>query len=151
MTNKRNKKSHAKTSPPVFPHQARKTSSTVQVVANRIASGGVDYLMQNLIRSMTDSIKLAEEPEFKDLHLDGEKAVEASQRWMRKYEKQLAAAQKKGPDEFQQVFDEMRIELIAELATPAFHKDVDERLEAMFDRLKASKDLEKVEMVLLLR
>ena len=51
----------------------------------------------------------------------------------------------------QQVFDEMRIELIAELATPAFHKDVDERLEAMFDRLKASKDLEKVEMVLLLR
>ena len=31
--------------------------------------------MQNLIRIMTDSAQLAEEPEFTDLYLDGEKTT----------------------------------------------------------------------------
>ena len=107
--------------------------------------------MQNAIRIMTDSGKLAEEPEFIDFNLDGVMAANVSQRWMKKYEKRLAEAKMKSPDEYHEVYDEMRIEVIAELATPAFHKEVDERLQILLDRLMASDDLEKLEMVLLLK
>ncbi len=54
MPRKRYKKSHAKTRLPAL-QQARKTSPAAQVVVNRIASGGAEYLMQNAIRIMTDS------------------------------------------------------------------------------------------------
>ena len=151
MTRKRNRKSHAKTLLPALQHQARKTSPAAQIVVNRLASGGVDYIKQNLIRIMTDSVKLAEEPEFIDLYLDDETAAEASQRWLKKYKKRLAAAEKKSPDAYHEVYDEMRIEVVAELATPAFRKDVDERLQALLDRLMTTEDLEKLEMVLLLK
>ena len=151
MTRKRKKKSHAKTPSPALQHQARKTPPAAQIVATRIASGGVDYMKQNLVRIMTDSVKLAEEPEFIDLYLDDETAAEASQRWLKKYKKRLAAAEKKSPDAYPEVYNEMRIEVVAELAAPAFRKDVDERLQALLDRLMATEDLEKLEMVLLLK
>lgn len=151
MTRKRNKKSHTKTPSPALMHQAHKISPAAQIVANRIASGGVDYMRQNLIRIMTDSVKLADEPEFIDAYLDGEKATEASQRWLKKYEKCLAAAEQKSPDAYHDVFDEMRIDLVAELATPAFRKDVSERLQALLDRLMTTNDLEKLETVMLLK
>lgn len=107
--------------------------------------------MKNLIRIMTESVMLAEEPEMIDLHLDGQKAAEITERWMKKYDKRLSAARIKGEDEFQEIFDEMRIKIIAELATPPFRKEVDRRLQAMLDRLSASDDLVKLEMALLLK
>lgn len=151
MTRKRYKKSHNKTQLPAIQQQALKSAPTAQVVLNRIVSGGAEYLMQNAIRIMINSAKLAEEPEFIDLNLDGVKAANVSQRWMKKYEKRLAEAKTKGPDEYHEVYDEMRIEVIAELANPAFHKEVDERLQIILNRLMASDDLEKLEMVLLLK
>ena len=151
MTRKRYKKSQVKTQLPTFQQQARKTSPAAQVVVNRIASAGAEYLMQNLIRIMTDSVKLAEEPEFLDLNLGGVKAAGVSQRWMKKYEKRLTEAKMKGSSEYHEVYDEMRIEVVAELATPAFHKDVNARLQTMLDRLMANDDLEKLEIVLLLK
>ena len=107
--------------------------------------------MQNAIRIMTNSGKLAEEPEFIDFNLDGVMAANVSQRWMKKYEKRLAEAKIKSSDDYHEVYDEMRIEVIAELATPTFQKEVDERLQILLDRLMASDDLEKLEMVLLLK
>ena len=79
------------------------------------------------------------------------KAADVSQRWTKKYEKRLAEAKIKGSDEYHEVYDEMRIEVVAELATPAFHKEVDERLQILLDRLMSSDDLEKLETVLLLK
>ena len=122
-----------------------------QAVINRVISGGTDYLMKNLVRIMTDSVKLVEEPEMIDLHLDGQEAAQITQRWMKKYDKRLTAARIKGQDDFQEDFDEMRIKIIAELATPQFRKEVDRRLQVMLDRLSASEDLVKLEMVLLLK
>ena len=79
------------------------------------------------------------------------KQPEVTERWLKKYEKRLAAAEKKGPDEYHEVFDEMRIEMVAELATPAFRKEVDERLQTLLDRLMTTNDLEKLEMVMVLK
>ncbi len=63
----------------------------------------------------------------------------------------LAEAKTKGPDKYHEVYVEMRIEVIAELANPAFHKEVYEWLQILLDRLMAGDDLEKLEMVLLLK
>jgi hypothetical protein len=151
MTRKRHKKIHEKTPLPALKHQARHTSPAAQIIANRIAIGGEDYLKQNLIRIMSDSAKLAEEPEFTDLYLDDEKTTQVTDHWLKKYEKRLTAAEKKGPDAYHEVFDEMRIEVIAELATPAFRIDVDERLQALLDRLMTTNYLMKLEMVMFLK
>jgi len=115
-----------------------------------MANGGADYLKQNLIHIMIDSSQLAEEPEFSDLYLDGEKTAQITERWLKKYDKRLAAAEKKGPDEYHEVADEMRIEIVAELATPAYRKEVDQRLQTLMNRLMTSKDTKMLEMVMML-
>jgi len=150
MPRKRHQKSQTKTTAPAPKKQSREFSPAAQVIAQRMANGGVDYLKQNLIRIMIDSAQLAEEPEFSDLYLDGEKAAQITERWLKKYDKRLAAAEKKGPDEYHEVADEMRIEIVAELATPAFRKEVDQRLQTLMDRLMTGKDTKKLEMVMML-
>lgn len=151
MSRKRYKKNPIETALPSLESGAAKSSPAVLAVTQRIASGGVEYLQQNLIRVMTDSAQLALEPEFIDLYLDDDKTVQVTGRWLKKYEKRLTAAQKRSPDEVHQVFDEMRIDVIEELATPAFRKDVDRRLQVILGRLVTSNDLEKLELVLILK
>lgn len=151
MSRNRHKRNHTKDPSRSFQSPSLSHTPAAQAVVNRVISGGKDYLMKNLVRIMTDSVKLVEEPEMIDLHLDGQEAAEITQRWMKKYDRRLNAARKKGPDDFQEIFDEMRIKIIAELATPQFQKDVDRRLQAMLDRLSTSEDLVKLEMVLLLK
>jgi len=137
---------------PASQRQARSLSpAAAQIVANRIAIGGEDYLMQNFIRIMTDSAQLAESPEFTNLYMDSERTTRVTERWLKKYEKRLATAEKKGQDAHHEVFDEMRIEIVAELATPTFRKEVDERLQTLLDRLMLTNDLEKLELVMVLK
>jgi hypothetical protein len=150
MPRKRHQKSHVKTTITSPQKQSREYSPAAQVIAQRMINGGEDYLKQNLIRMMTDSAKLAEEPEFRDLNLDNEKAAQITERWLKKYDKRLAAAKEKGSDEYQEVADDMRIEIIAELATSAFRKEVDRRLQTLMDRLMMGKDIKKLEMVMML-
>jgi hypothetical protein len=150
MPRKRHQKSQTKTTAPAPKKQSREFSPAAQIIAQRMANGGVDYLKQNLIRIMIDSAQLAEEPEFSDLYLDGEKAAQITERWLKKYDKRLAAAEKKSPDEYHEVADEMRIEIVAELAMPAFRKEVDQRLQTLMNRLMTGKDTKKLEMVVML-
>jgi hypothetical protein len=150
MPRKRHQKSQTKTTAPAPERKSRKYSPEAQVIAQRMANGGVDYLKQNLIRIMIDSAKLAEEIEFKDLYLDGEKTAQVTERWLKKYDKRLEAAKKKSLDEYHEVADEMRIEIVAELATPAFRKEVDQRLQTLMDRLMTGRDTKKLEIVMML-
>lgn len=150
MPRRRHQKSQTKKAAQAPQKQSREFSPAAQVIAQRMANGGTDYLKQNLIRITIDSAKLAEEPEFRDLYLGGEKAVQITERWLKKYDKRLAAAEKKGPDEYHEVADEMGIEIVAELATPAFREEVVRRLQTLMDRLMTSKDTKKLEMVMML-
>ncbi len=160
MARNRHKKSQVKagtraiehtTSEPTLPSPLSKPSATVQKVVKRIASGGMSYLMKNAERIMIGSARLADEPEFADLFLNRDQAVKVTERWYTKYEKRLKEAERKGKDEYQQVFDDMRIEIIDELATPAFRNDVKKRLQAMNDRLMVTSDDKKIEMVMILQ
>jgi hypothetical protein len=79
---KRHKKSQPKTSRPALKHQARHTSPAAQIIANRIANGGLEGMKQNLIQIMIDSAQLAEVPEFNDLYLDDEKTTQVTDHWL---------------------------------------------------------------------
>jgi hypothetical protein len=150
MPRKRHQKSQIKTTAPVPQKRSHEYSPAARAIAQRIAYGGVDYLKQNLIRIMVDSAELANEIEFKDLYLDGEKAAQVTERWLKKYDKRLDSAKKKGPNEYHKVADEMRVEVVAELATPAFRKEVDQRLQTLMDRLMTGGDTQKLETVIML-
>lgn len=150
MPRKRRQKRQIKTIAPAPQKQSREFYPAAQVIAQRMANGGEEYLKQNLIRVMTDSVRLANEPEFRDLYMDGGKAVQITERWLKKYDKRLDTAKKKGSGEYQEEAEEMRIEIVAELATPSFRKEVDQRLQALMDRLMKGKDTRKLEMVMML-
>ncbi len=150
MPRKRHQKSQTKINAPAPQSQSCEYSPAAQAIAQRMANGGLDYLKQNLIRIMIDSAKLAEEIEFKDLYLDSEKAAQVTERWLKKYDKRLDAAKKKNPDEYHKVADEMRVEIVAELATPAFRKAVDQRLQTLMDRLMIGRDTKNLETVTML-
>lgn len=150
MPRKRHQKSQIKTTVQTPERKSRGYSPTAKAIAQYMAIGGVDYLKQNLIRIMIDSAKLAEEIEFKDLYLDDEKAAHVTERWLKKYDKRLEAARKKGPDKYHEAADEMKLDVIAELATPAFRKEVDQRLQTLMDRLMTGTDTKKLETVMIL-
>ena len=151
MPRRRHQKRQTKTTEPVHqPQQSRELPPAAQVIAQRMANGSEEYLKQNLIRIMTDSARLAKEPEFRDLYMDGEKTAQITERWLKKYDKRLAAAEKKSADEYQETADGMRIEIVEELAAPSFRKEVDRRLQALMDRLMKGKDAKKLEMVMML-
>jgi len=150
MPRKRHQKRQTKTIAPAPQKRSREFYPAAQIIAQRMVNGGEEYLKQNLIRVMTDSARLAKEPEFRDLYMDGEKAAQITGRRLKKYDKRLAAARKKSTDEYNEIADEMRIEIVAELAVPSFRKEVDRRLHALMDRLMNGKDTRKLEMVMML-
>jgi hypothetical protein len=130
---------------------ALQPSPVAQKVVLRIMNGGAHYLMDNLERVMIDSTRLAEEPEFVDLSFDADKADKATDRWVNKYKTRLVEAEKKSPDEFQQVYDVVRIKIIDELITPMFRKEVEQRLDRLQDRLSTTSDANKLEIVIMLK
>ena len=150
MPRKRHHKSQTKTIALAPQKQSREFYPATQVIAQRMANGGEEYLKQNLIRIMTDSAQLAKEPEFRDLYMDGGKAAQITGRLLKKYDKRLAAAEKKSADEYHETADEMRIEIVEELAAASFRKEVARRLQALMDRLMKGKDIKKLEMVMML-
>lgn len=151
MPRKRYKKHPIKTSSSQPQNFSTRISPDPQAFLKRMVSEGVDSFEDIFITVMNESAQLAGEPEFKDLFMVDEITVEVTERWMRKYEKRLAAAEKKDPDKHHEVLDDMRIRIIDELATPAFRKDVEKRLQSLLDRLMKTQDLDKFELVTLLQ
>ena len=150
MPRRRHQKRQTQTTELVNQKQSRELSPAVQVITQHIANGSEEYLKQNLIRIMTNSARLAREPEFRDLYMDGEKAAQITGRWLKKYDKRLSAAKKKSADEYHETADEMRIKIVEELAVPEFRKEVDQRLQALMARLMKGKNTKKLEMVMML-
>lgn len=127
------------------------TGNARQAVLAKIARDGEKPSLDHFIRILADSHTLRQEPEFRDVHFDLEKTVQVSSRVMTKYEKQIQEMEKKSEDERHQFRDDVRIEIIDELATPAFRKDVLHRLESLSRRLATGNDADKFEIALYLQ
>lgn len=151
MPRKRHKKHPIKTTSSTPHNFPSRISHEPQAFLKRMVSEGVDSFEDIFITVMNESAQLAEEPEFKELFMVDAKTTEVTERWIKKYEKRLAAAEKKDPDKHHEVLDDMRIQIIDELATPAFRNDVEKRLQALRDRLMINQDLDRFELVTLLQ
>jgi hypothetical protein len=125
-------------------------SPAAQALGEKIARSGPNYVKDNFIRLMQGCYILRDEPEFRDLYFDVEKAAEASMRIGEKFEERFHQVAKASRDEQAQVYDAMRIEIIDELATPQFRQDVLRRVHLCTERLKSTDDTEKLEMALFL-
>ncbi len=149
MPRNRQKRKLSGKSTPMQP-AAAVPSPAATMLMNRLATGGPEYLRENAERILIDSAELADEPEFADLSFNRQRAIEVTERWIPKYQNRLEDAQRKSQDEMQEVYDDMRIEIIDELLTPAFRKQVKERVKAAYNRYLAADDLKKLEIVAVL-
>jgi hypothetical protein len=151
MTRNRMKRKQGKIASSSLPKPIETSSPPTQMAANLIANQDPNFLYDKFFHTLLDSAELASEPEFLDLTWDWMLAAQVTERWLKKYEIRLAAAGKENSDEYQQVFDEMRIEVIDELATRIFRKQVNERLQRLIDRLSVKDDLKKLDIALMLK
>lgn len=126
-------------------------SPAQRALQERIARGGDHYVQDNFIRIMQSSHILRNEPEFRDLYFDLPKTDAVRSRLMKRYEKQLPEVLKKSKDEQHKFYDEVRIEIIDGLTTPAFRQDVLKRLEGLAQRLANGREADKYEMALVLQ
>lgn len=107
MSRRHHKKHQINTPAPTLNYFGGQISPAPQAFLKRMASEGVDSFEGIFTLIMNESAQLAGEPEFKDLFIVDAITVEVTERWMRKYEKRLAAAEKKDPDKHQEVLDDM--------------------------------------------
>lgn len=150
MSRKHKLKNKLNTPAPASRSQTHPKSASELLGRPGFLTGEAENIEERFIRVMIDSAELADEPEFADLYMDGEKAAQVTARWLEKYMPILSAAKNKTQDEIHQANDEMRIEVIKELATPSFRKDLLQRLQILIDRLSRTKDQKKLEVAFLL-
>jgi len=90
---------------------------------------------------------LRQEPEFKDLYFDSDQLVKALASHAPKYKDRLEELMRKGDEEkFHQLYDELRIDIIADLVTTTVRRDLQERTKRCLQRLARGQDTDKLEM-----
>ncbi|MEJ2710833.1 MAG: hypothetical protein P8074_24700 [Anaerolineales bacterium] len=107
---------------------------------------GADYLLNNFERIMIDSMILADEPEFADLTFEPQSAMRTTDKIVGKSQARLERAAEQGADAHHQAIDEVRIQIIDEIATPYFRKQVFERLDRLVKRLMTGNDEKRLEI-----
>ena len=156
MAKKGKKKKHHQW-PVSTPHKsragsaAREDSPAAEGLAASILQSGPQNAVDILSRIMRECYVLRQEPEFRNLYFDFNQAAEVSARVMAKYDEPMKKMAEASPDERQQFYDQVRIEIIGELATPAFRQDVLERLGRCSARLMKGKNRQRLEIALFLQ
>lgn len=97
---------------------------------------------------MLGAVALRHEPEFEDFYFDADHVLEATARHLKHYEKRFEALGKDNVEAARELYDEMRIDIIADLVTPEVRRDLQERVNRCINRLKRGPDTEKLEMAL---
>jgi len=138
-------------SPTHFSPKPVDANAAVGALVENIIRSGPHCIQENFVRIMQQCYILQGEPEFRDLAFDVEDTVEVSLRAKKKYENQLLQAVQASEDEQIQLRDEIRAEIIDELATPDFRRDVLHRLDRTIDRLKKTPASDKLELALVLK
>jgi hypothetical protein len=124
--------------------------SMAQTVVAKIVRSGPGYIKDSFVRIMRNSHVLRAEPEFRDLFFDADRTLAVTARILKKHEKELSRLRQADAEE-QDVFgDEVRAEIIDELATPVFRKEVLRRLERASERLGKTTEADKYEVALML-
>ena len=78
-------------------------SPAIETLGGRILAAGPDYLEDNFIRILQDSVALRQEPEFADLNLEPEQTLETSARHFARFERRFRRAARRGTEEEEEV------------------------------------------------
>lgn len=126
-------------------------SSAANTLVEKISRSGPHYIEKNFVRIMRQCYVLRKEPEFRDLAFDVDETVEVSLRVREKYENRVLQLRHGSKSEQAQLRDEIRAEIIEELTTPDFRRDVLRRLDRAIDRLMKTSSADKLELALVLK
>ncbi len=112
----------------------------------RLTQGGPEYMEENFIRLMRDSGQLQEEPEFTDLYFDLEQTLAVSNKQFARFRKLFQKAIKRDDeDTVITTYDDYRIAVINELATPKFKQQLKHNLDRCQKRLNPNNQSELLE------
>ncbi len=95
-------------------------------------------MAEAFVEALVESHVLAEEPEFVDFVFDYEQSVSVSRKIVQQYFAKLAKAKKKSPRAAEIVEDNIKIETIDALLTPALRANLASRLDHLVNRLQKS-------------
>jgi hypothetical protein len=130
---------------------ARKPSRTaVNDVAEKLLAAGPDYVEENFVRLMQDSATLRQEPEFADLSFDPRQTLEAAARHFPRFKRRLLRAANRDGENVPIIYDDFRIAVLDDLATPEFERELKRRLARCTTRLNRGRDVDKTEIALFL-
>lgn len=150
MTKKRSRRKQAKRKGPKGRPTADLTFAAAAEVAQRITAAGPKYLEDNLVRIMQTSADLRQEPEFADLDFEPRQTLEAAARHFPRFRSRLMRAARRGAEAAAPVYDDYRIAVISDLDTSQFRRQLQRRLERCMDRLNRSRDVDRLEITLVL-
>lgn len=127
----------------------RLVSLQAEELGRSLSSLTRDQLLQRLERNLLGAIALRNEPEFADFFFDGDAVLEVTASHLDRYEARLTELEKRGDREaLQELYDLMRIDVVAELVTSEVRRDLQERTRRCIERLKQGREADKLEMAL---
>jgi len=140
---------------PILPARDKQVRPVAEVSSQALALGAQlsrltpDQWKERLARNLLGAIALRDEPEFADFHFDEETVIKAMVHHIERYGARLNALVAEGKlDAARELYDDMRIDVIAELVTPEVRRDLQERAGRCLARLKRGQDANKIEMAL---
>ncbi len=110
-----------------------------------------DQFMARLERGLMGSWVLRQEQEFSDFYFDPDSLLNSLVRHQERYEARFAALGEindKNRDIAHQLYDEFRIDVIADLVTLEVRSDLQKRAERCRARLQRGQDTDRLEMIL---
>jgi len=126
-------------------------SPEAQKVMEKLARMNPFSNEQQFMRAMMESAELRDEPELRDFHFEPDEVGRAINRLLPKYEPLLERAKKRGAEEVQTTYDDMRIEVLEQVLTRERRQDFLKRYDALLRRLMKGQDTKKLEQTLIVR
>jgi len=138
----------------VHPTSGPRSRRAAEVSAQALALGqqfiGLtpDQFIPRLERGLLGAVALRHEQEFEDFHFDTDHVLEATARHLERYQARFEAIREDDVEAARELYDEMRIDIIADLVTPTVRQDLQKLADQCLDRLKRGRDADKLEMAL---
>ena len=121
-----------------------------RMLTERAIAAGSDYFKDNFIRIMRNSVTLRYEPEFADFYLDPRQTLEAAAHRFPRLRRQMARVLRRGKEPTTTIYDDYRIIVLDDMDTPQLRQQLRRRLDRCTNRLKRSRDADRLEMALFL-
>lgn len=130
---------------------AENLSPQIRAVMSELSSYTPSRTEQEMIQALSDSNQLREEAELQEFTLETGQVERAMARLIPKYEQKLTAAKMRSNDEWEGVYDDLRVEAIDTLLPREWRQNFLRQYDAMMRRLSSGTDTKRFKLALLVR